>query len=411
MSHRTTINGSAAFFATVCMWALPLAAQSVRIATYNTSMNLCLPGGVGCQAGGLVDLLSSTDSAQPRQVAEQLQRVRPEILLLNEFNYDAEGTAAELFQQNFLSVPQNISQSAAAAAPIEYPYRYFAPVNTGVASGFDLDNNGSVAATPGTADYAGDAFGFGEFEGRYGMLVLSMYPIASESVRTFQDFLWRDMPDALLPTDWYSEDEQASLRLSSKSHWDVPIDVDGHTIHLLASHPTPPVFDGVEDRNGRRNHDEIRLWADYITPGSGDYLVDDNGGSGGLAENASFVVVGDLNSDPEKGDGIDGSIEQLLENPRVNNSFVPSTPRGITDTATFNLRADYVLPSSNITILDGQIFEPQRPDPLARLNRASDHRMVWLDVAIVPEPATHCLLLTSLLLLPLVRPRSGRRWR
>jgi len=407
MSHRKRINGVAAFILTACFWVLPLAAQSVRIATYNTSMNLCLPGGDGCQAGGLVDQLTSNDSAQPRQIAEQLQRVRPEIVLLNEFNYDAEGTAAELFQQNYLSIPQNISQSDSAAAPIEYPYRYLAPVNTGVASGLDLDNNGSVAATPGTANYAGDAFGFGEFEGRYGMLVLSMFPIQSESVRTFQNFLWQDMPNALLPTEWYSKEEQAAVRLSSKSHWDVPVDVNGQTIHLLASHPTPPVFDGAEDRNGRRNHDEIRLWADYVTPGAGDYLVDDNGSVGGLAESASFVVVGDLNSDTEKGDGIDGSIEQLLDNPRVNSSFVPATPRGITDTATFNLRADYVLPSIDLTVLDGQIFEPLRPDPLARLNRASDHRMVWLDVAIVPEPTANCLLITSLILFPIVRRHSG----
>ena len=40
--------------------------------------------------------------------------------------------------------------------------------------------------------------------------------------------------------------------------------VKGKTFHLLASHPTPPVFDGDEDRNGKRNHDEVRLIADYI---------------------------------------------------------------------------------------------------------------------------------------------------
>ena len=60
--------------------------------------------------------------------------------------------------------------------------------------------------------------------------------------------------------DWYSEQERNIMRLSSKSHWDVPVNIGGQIIHLLASHPTPPIFDGIEDRNGRRNHDEIRFW-------------------------------------------------------------------------------------------------------------------------------------------------------
>ena len=63
------------------------------------------------------------------------------------------------------------------------------------------------------------------------------------------------------------EEELEVVRLSSKSHWDVPVKVGGHTVHVLASHPTPPTFDGEEDRNGRRNHDEIRFWADYVSPG------------------------------------------------------------------------------------------------------------------------------------------------
>ena len=83
------------------------------------------------------------------------------------------------------------------------------------------------------------------------------------------------MPGALLPddpatpapADWYSPEELAVFRLSSKSHWDLPIDIDGRTVHFLVSHPTPPVFDGPEDRNGTRNFDEIRFWADYVTPG------------------------------------------------------------------------------------------------------------------------------------------------
>ena len=58
------------------------------------------------------------------------------------------------------------------------------------------------------------------------MVLLSKYPIVEEDVRTFQNFLWQDMPNALLPddpttpepNDYYSPEELAEFRLSSKSH-------------------------------------------------------------------------------------------------------------------------------------------------------------------------------------------------
>src|SRR5918995_43688 len=159
-------------------------------------------------------------------------------------------TAVELFQQNYLSVPHN------GAAPIEYPYRFVAPSNTGIPSGFDLNNDGSIGGPD-------DALRFGVFPRQFGMAVYSMHPIVLDDVRTFQTFLWADMPAALLPDDpataapgdWFSAAELGAVRLSSKSHWDLPVDIEGRPVHFLVSHPTPPVFDGPEDRNGRRNHD------------------------------------------------------------------------------------------------------------------------------------------------------------
>ena len=62
--------------------------------------------------------------------------------------------------------------------------------------------------------------------------------------------------------------------------------VGGKVIHTLVSHPTPPVFDGPEDRNGTRNHDEIRLWSDYVLPSRSGYIYDDEGERGGLKPGA-----------------------------------------------------------------------------------------------------------------------------
>jgi hypothetical protein len=386
--------------------------NTVRFATFNASLNRAA-------AGELVRDLSTPSNAQASNVAEVIQRERPDVLLINEFDFDAAGRALALFQDSYLSVAHN------GAAPIDYPYAYTAPSNTGIASGFDLNNNGAVVTTPGAFGYGDDALGFGAFPGQFGMAVYSMYPIDTAAVRTFQHFLWKDMPGALLPDDattaaprdWYSAQELAVLPLSSKSHWDLPIQIGKDTVHFLTSHPTPPVFDGAEDRNGRRNFDEIRLWADYITPGAGDYIYDDAGARGGLAPGESFVIAGDQNSDPLDGDSIPGAVQQLIENPGVNTSHKPESAGGpeasllqgganLThrsdprfDTADFsdfapgNLRADYVLPSRDLRIWDSGIFWPVRSDPLSRLTGefnvqvpfgfpTSDHRSVWVDVKV-----------------------------
>lgn len=373
--------------------------RSVRFGTFNASLNRF-------NAGDLVHELSTPGSAQPDTIAEIIQRTRPDVLLINEFDYDEDGLAATYFQDNYLSVAHG------DAAPILYPFRYVAPSNTGIPSGYDLDNNGSVGGP-------GDAYGFGFFPGQYGMAVYSMYPIDDANIRTFQLFLWKDMPGALLPddpdtpepADWYSPEELDVFRLSSKSHWDVPIQIGRKTVHFLVSHPTPPVFDGPEDRNGTRNFDEIRFWADYVIPSRSGYIYDDNGVWGGLPPGAMFVIAGDQNSDPLDGDSIPGAIQQLLDHPLVLTKVTPSSLGGpeqallqggandtqlsdpaydtadFSDSAPGNLRADYVLPRKNLRTTDAGVFWPLSTDPLFPLVGtfpfpSSDHRLVWIDVNV-----------------------------
>jgi hypothetical protein len=373
---------------------------TARFATFNASLNRAAEG-------ELVMDLSTPDDLQAQAVAEIIQRTRPDVLLINEFDYDAAGTAASLFQDNYLSVGHN------GAQPIVYPYRMAFPSNTGVPSGFDLNNDDSVGGPD-------DAFGFGAFEGQYAFVVYSMYKIDTAHVRTFQNFLWKDMPGALLPddpdtaapADWYTPEELEVVRLSSKNHVDVPIRIGHRTVHFLVSHPTPPVFDGEEDRNGTRNHDEIRFWADYISPWRSRYIIDDAGHRGGLHAGARFVIAGDMNADPFDGDSTADAALQLTEHPRINTKSTPTSLGGVEaadqgppndvhigdpayDTADFaeaafdgpgNLRADYVLPARWMKIVDSGVFWPDSTDPLYRLTGpgfpvvSSDHRLVWIDI-------------------------------
>ena len=364
------------------------APTQVRFATYNSSLYSDLDH-------GMIERLRKGDD-RARKIASVIQRERPDVLLVNEFDYDPEGFAADLFQHQYLQVGQS------GLAPIRYPYRFIAPVNTGVPSGLDLDHDGKVGG-------GNDSLGFGLHPGQYGMLVLSRFPIDARAARTFGHFLWKDLPGAMLPRDpktggpWYSAQMLARLPLSSKSHWDVPVRTPLGLIHFLVHHPTPPVFDGAEDRNGRRNHDEIRLWAEYISGKPVPWLCDDLGKCGGLPPDSLFVIAGDHNADPVDGDSTSDAIGQLLAHPRLLHYPAPESTGAVAaaarvgqgnigqegspaqDTGDFgprvgNLRLDYVLPSIGLSVRRSAVFWPSPGEPGADAIDATDHHLVWVDL-------------------------------
>ncbi|MBX2848005.1 MAG: endonuclease/exonuclease/phosphatase family protein, partial [Acidiferrobacterales bacterium] len=218
-----------------------LAAQqqrlTVRVATFNVSIEANNYSANDELNPAIVQQhLASGDFQQLKNIAEIIQRVRPDILLLNEFDY------IENADQGIIAFVKNyLNQSQGDVFGIEYPHWYVAPVNTGLPSPFDLDNDGSASR------FGADAWGYGLYPGQYGMALISRYPIEKENVRTLQNFLWKDMPNALITTlangqPWYSEEEWSQMPLSSKSHWDIPVTTPSGTIHIVAAHPTPPTF-------------------------------------------------------------------------------------------------------------------------------------------------------------------------
>jgi Endonuclease/Exonuclease/phosphatase family len=394
---------------------------TLRVATFNASLNRPTQGQLAADLNG-------TTNAQAKKVAEILQRVRPDVVLINEFDVDPANPTLALtrFYGRYLRVSQN-------GQPIlDYPFQYAAISNTGVPTGAtavadgDFDNNGAVvtgysgSATDAVKDaYGNDCFGFGWFPGQYSFAVYSKYPIQTAAIRSFRLFKWKDMPGHVMPPGYYTASEQNIFRLSSKNHLDLPIEVKpGQIFHLLASHPTPPSFDGAEDRNGRRNHDEIRLWADYLNDAS--WITDDAGAPGGLSAaigEQRFIILGDMNADPLDGDSYLGAINQLRNHPLVNSAANPASPGGTQqsalqggpntshtgdpahDTSDFgsagNLRVDHVLPSkAGFSVTGSGVFWPLNTDPLFPLlynttpyteaNQMTDHRLVWLDLTMTP---------------------------
>lgn len=370
-----------------------MAATSLKVATFNVSMESenYQKRGDAIEPDLLAQLLAEGQHPQIKNIASIIQHVRPDILLLNEFDFieDPE-RGVKLFQKNFLQHSQH------QQAVIDYPYFYYAPVNTGQPSGFDLDNDGTISTA------GADAWGFGKYPGHYGMLVLSRYPLKLEESRTFKNFKWKDMPNFQKTvkadgSDWYSQEAWQEMPLSSKSHWDLVADVKGTPVHLLISHPTPPVFDGPEDRNGKRNHDEVRFWVDYLTKGKSSYIYDDKGLKGGLTGNQRFVILGDLNSSTLDGDSDKNAIGALLSHPSVAQNATPTSTggkinsphiaHGNTHTSAWRMRADYALPSSfGFKVKNTGVFWPVAGEALYETvsdrESSSDHRLVWVELEI-----------------------------
>jgi hypothetical protein len=302
-----------------------------------------------------------------------LVAAQPDVILLTGFDYDQGGAA--------LGALADIAGEAGAA----YPHRLAFLPNAGIATGRDLDGDGRTGGPR-------DAQGFGEFAGQGGMALLSRLPLDGTAHRDFSAFLWRDLPGAIPPDDMAPDQ-----RLSSVAHWDLALVLpDGRSVRLWAWHATPPVFDGPEDRNGRRNHDEAAFWLRYL-----------EGALPWRPKEAPFVLMGDANLDPVDGDGRPEALLGLLGHPRIVDA-APRSAGGLAaaardaganaahrgdparDTADWqdgpgqpgNLRVDYVLPSREWRVRDAGVWWPETEPAAGIAAAASRHRLVWVDVEL-----------------------------
>lgn len=339
--------------------------DTLRVASFNVDLDRDGPG-------LLLRDLTRDKSAQIDAVVQVIALVSPDILAIQGIDWDHDGAALVVFVERL------------ASGGVSYSHSYSARPNTGAATDLDLDGDGRLGGP-------GDAQGFGAFSGQGGMALLSRLPIRTDEVTDLGSLLWADLPGALLPTypdgrAFPSEEARAVQRLSTTGHWIVPIELpDGETLSLMTFYATPPVFDGEEDRNGRRNHDEILIWRAVLD------------GVFGTPPDR-FVIAGGANLDPQDSDGRTEAIRTLLSDRRLQDPEPASRGaaempdqghRGANaiDTVDWKgigrFRVDYVLPSANLTVADAGVFWPASDEAghdaaLA----ASRHRLVWVDLLL-----------------------------
>nr|WP_303626421.1 endonuclease/exonuclease/phosphatase family protein [Roseovarius sp. M141] len=336
----------------------PAWADTLRIATWNAELSRDGPGLL------LRDILRG-DDPQAEAVAQIIARVAPDILLLQNVDYDMELRALTALRDLI------------AAQGLRYGTVFARLPNTGMATGHDMDGDGRLGEPE-------DAQGYGAFSGQGGMAILSRYPVDTDRVQDMSGILWRDLPQAMLPVvdgaPFPSEQAQNVLRLADVAQWAVPVLHDSGRITLLAFHANAPVFDGPEDRNGRRNHDQLRFWQYYLD------------GAFGPAPDGRFVLLGHANQDPHKSEGIKAGIRGLLGDLRLSDpvplrdSVPPGTPPEATvewpRVAPPQMRVSYVLPSRDWRISASGVHWPMAGEAARISQAASRHRMVWVDLQI-----------------------------
>jgi hypothetical protein len=332
---------------------LPAWSDALRIATYNPELTRSGPG-------LLLQAITRGNDPQIQAVIRVLARLDADILLLTGIDYDYDQQALQALSAGLAEVG------------VTYPYLMALRPNTGVQTGLDIDGNGKTGE-------ARDAQGFGRFAGSAGMAVLSRRTVGE--VRDFSGLLWRDLPGADLPPDMTEAARRVQL-LSTSGHYDVTINyAPEHALHLLIWYATPPVFDGTEDRNGRRNHDEAAVWLHLL---AGDLPWP--------APPWPFVVMGQSNLDPLDGDGRHDAMAALmtlpaLQDPRpkgrydhqdIGQAGDPAMDSAFYGNAVGGLRVDVILPSARIEVASAGVLSLPPQDPFAAtLAAASRHRPVW----------------------------------
>ena len=354
--------------------------DDLRVATLHTGITA--DSSADQPVENLISALRTGNHTGSRAVAQTVQTNAPDVLVLTGVSYDTEQQIAELLKDHYFAAGQR------SETGLDYPYVFTAPTNSGRESGVDLDGDGTIGG-------AGDAIGYGEYPGQYGTVVFSKYPIVEDQVRTFQNFLWSDLPENSMPEDRYSELEESVLRLNETSLWDVPVDVDGETVHIISS----SVVADHDDAEPARGEDIRRVVADYAA-GQAWYLYDDDGETSSLSPGTPFVMAGI----PAARGASAEDVSDLLDSPVIQDpepeavTEVPLSERADSPpdpdaTATHHIpdeqlhRSSFVLPSAALEVTGSGVFWPGQgergyevvnPDSAYSL----DDRLVWVDLTI-----------------------------
>ena len=319
-------------------------------------------------------------NAQMRAAASIIRRYDPDVLSINEMQYDladvpdaglpGNGLNPLRFMQTFLS---------GDGGALPYPHWFISPANTGLRARLGEDGAWTL-----------DEYNYGRFPAEYSMALLSKLPVDSAAVKRHAWVRWRELAGNRMP-----DDLPADLPLFDKDFYDVPVRVKGRTVRVLMLHTVPPIFTAY---NAPRNADQVAFLRRYVEGGPLPPGVEP------LPAGTPFVIMGDLNIDPQNGSGVRDEIRALLNSELV----VDPRPaggclRGVSPELCTSLagggrpepnldpdegfcgRLDYVLFSRHFEVGEALVHWPgpeEEPEAFREARVASDHFAVVVEASL-----------------------------
>lgn len=315
------------------IWPHLVAAGPLRIATFHAELTREGPG-------LLLRDIERMDDPQLEALRAIVETISPKVLFLTKVDFDAELRNARALQHL-----------------LGYAHAFALAPNTMRVTPLDLDADGR----------AGDRHGWARYAGEGAMLLLSQYPVKARF--HLNDLSWQDVAPDTLPQ---LTGDIRHLKLFAQGLWVVDVHMDDEIRPTLALFQNQtPVFDGPEDLNGLRNLAQITALHQLLD------------GRFGPFPKQRFVLMGNANLDPDKGEGHRAALAALLRDPRLRDAL-PRSKSGNAATAYWDgpgpMRVSYILPSADWQIAGAGIVAPQTGPLHDYAKRASRHRLVWMDL-------------------------------
>ncbi len=318
-----------------------LSAEGIRVATLHAELTRKGPGVL------LRDIQREKDK-QLTALKEIVTAVDPDVLLLTKVDFDLERRAAKALQ-SYLGFAHSLAVKPNSMMPTE----------------LDLDGDGQ----------SGDRQTWARFAGEGAMLLLSKQPVHLQF--HLNDVLWKDVPSSDRPvhrngTPYPSKAAQDAQKLIGQGLWVIKVDMqDEAEIILAAFQNQTPVFDGPEDMNGLRGRAQLQMLDAIRNNKFGEF------------PSQRFALIGNANLDPKRGEGDRAAIATLLSDPRLQDP-IPKSALGGDATAMWEnpgpMRVSYILPSRDWIVEQAEVFWPDQGPLRLAAERASRHRMIWMDI-------------------------------
>ena len=201
--------------------------------------------------------LGASNLNQLQAVRNILLRLRPELLSLNEVQYDLPGVP----DSSFVTSGENLNKLSAqfgmaGAASVFYP------ANTGALS--EPRPDGTYVVSSPTAEERqlySDPLNFGMFPAQYSTGLLSLKPVGR--VKEYSQILWSQVSPTLDLSQFNDGNGQPlpeDMLLFDKNFTHVEIQFQGKPLHVIVFHSVPAFhFGNDKSPNYQRNKDQLRF--------------------------------------------------------------------------------------------------------------------------------------------------------